>query len=64
VVRKINGRYYLNIPGADHLIAAPLPNDLFSIENGHLHYDAQAEASLPQQKNEPQGVEEVEQEHA
>jgi hypothetical protein len=46
------------------VIAAPLPNGLFSIEDGCLHYNAQVEASLPQQQNEPEGEEEVEQEHA
>lgn len=40
MVRKINGGFYFSIPRADHLIAAPLPNGLFSIEDGHLHYDA------------------------
>jgi hypothetical protein len=51
MVRKMNGRYYFIIPGADHLIAAPLPNGLFSIEAGILHYDAQVEENLPQQMN-------------
>ena len=50
MVKKINGSYYFNIPGADHLIAAPLPNGIFSIENGRLHYDAQVEAELPHQR--------------
>jgi hypothetical protein len=63
VVRKING-YYFNIPGVDHLIAAPSPNGLFSIGDGHLHYDAQVEANLPQEQTEPEGEEEVEEEDA
>ena len=54
MIRKINGGYYFNIPGADHLIASPLPNGLFSIEDGCLHYDAQVEANLPQQQDEPE----------
>jgi hypothetical protein len=64
MVRKIDGRFYFNIPGDDHLIAAPLPNGLFSTEDGRLHYNAQVEASLSQQQNEPEGEEEVRQEHA
>jgi hypothetical protein len=63
MVRKMNGRYYFNIPGADHLIASPLPNGVFSIEDGRLHYDAHVEANLPQQNDEPEG-EDVEEEHA
>ena len=63
MVRKIDGRFYFNIPGVDHLIPAPLPNGLFSLEDRRLHYDAQVEANLPQQQDEPEG-EEVEQEHA
>jgi hypothetical protein len=63
MVRKINGGYYFNIPRADHLIVSPLPNGLFSIEDGRLHYDAWVEANLPQQQNEPEGEEEVEEEN-
>ena len=40
MVRRRQGRYFLDIPGADHLIAAPLPHGLFSIEDRCLHYDA------------------------
>jgi hypothetical protein len=61
-LEKINGGYYFNIPGADHLIVAPLPNGLFSIEDRSLHYDARVEASLLQPKNEPEG-EEVKEEY-
>ncbi len=48
MVRRRQGGYFLNIPGADHLIAAPLPHSLFSIEHGYLHYDTQVEANLAQ----------------
>ncbi|KAK1668104.1 hypothetical protein QYE76_056263 [Lolium multiflorum] len=61
MVRKIEGRYYFNIPGADHLIAAPLRNGL-SLEERRLHYDAHVEENLPPQQDEPEGEEEVEQE--
>jgi hypothetical protein len=47
MVRRTQGIYFLNIPGDDHLIATPLSQGLFSIEDGHLHYDAQVEANLP-----------------
>jgi hypothetical protein len=63
MVRIINGRYYFNIPEANHLISAPLPNGLISIEDGSLHDNTQVEANLPQQQNEPEGEEEVEEEH-
>jgi hypothetical protein len=45
------------------LIAAPLPNVIFSIKDGYFPYDAKVEASLPQPQNEPKGEEEVEEEH-
>jgi hypothetical protein len=48
--KKRQGRYFLVIPGADHLITAPAPNGLFYIEDGRLHYDACVEANLPQQE--------------
>ncbi|KAK1680875.1 hypothetical protein QYE76_041723 [Lolium multiflorum] len=62
MIRKVDGRYYFNIPGADHLIAAPLPNGLFSLVERRLHYDAHVEANLPPQQDEPEEGEEVEQE--
>lgn len=34
MVRRRQGRYFLDIPGADHLITAPLSHGLFSIEDG------------------------------
>jgi hypothetical protein len=54
MVRKIDGRFYFNTPGADHLIAAPLPNDLFSFEERRFHYDGQVEANLFPQQDEPE----------
>jgi hypothetical protein len=62
MVRKIEGGYYFNIPGADHLIVAPLPNGLISLEEMRLHYDVQVEENLPPQQDEPKEGEEVEQE--
>ncbi|KAK1608094.1 hypothetical protein QYE76_031767 [Lolium multiflorum] len=62
MVRKIEGRYYFNMSGVDHLITAPLPDGLFSLEERHLHYDVQVDANLPPQQDEPEEEEEVEQE--
>ena len=50
MISKNHGRYFFDIPGEDHLIPDPLPNGLFSIEDGRLRYDAQVEANLPQQE--------------
>ena len=40
MISKNHGRYFFDIPGAHHLIPAPLPNGLFSIEDGRLCFDA------------------------
>jgi hypothetical protein len=63
MVKKRQGRYFLIIPRADHLIAAPMPNGLFSIEKGCLHYDAHVEANLSQQEV-PKEEDEEEEEQA
>ena len=47
MVSKRNGRYFVHIPGAGRLYPTPLPNNLFSLENGVLHYDAQVEQHQP-----------------
>ena len=47
MVSKRKGRYFVHIPGAGRLYPTPLPNDLFSLENGVLHYDAQVEQHQP-----------------
>jgi hypothetical protein len=47
MVRRRQGSYFFNIPGDDHLIATPLSQGIFSIEDGRLHYDAHVEANLP-----------------
>ena len=50
MISKNHGKYFFDIPGADHLIPAPLSNGLFSINDGRLRYDAQVESNLPQQE--------------
>lgn len=37
-----NGRIFIHIPGVRHLLPTPMPN-MFSIEDGILHYNAQVE---------------------
>jgi nitrite reductase/ring-hydroxylating ferredoxin subunit len=59
MVRKIDVRFYFNISGTYYLIAAPLHNGLFSLEDGRLHYDAQVDANIPQEQNESEGEDEV-----
>jgi hypothetical protein len=50
MVKKRQGRYFIIMPRADHLIAALVPNGLLSIYDGRLHYDEHVEANLPQQE--------------
>ena len=40
MVTTSKGRLYIRIPGAGHLVPTPMSN-MFSIENGQLHYDLQ-----------------------
>ena len=47
MVRRCHGRYFVHIPRAGRLYPAPLPNNLFSIENVVLHYDAKVEQHHP-----------------
>jgi hypothetical protein len=47
VVKKCHGMYFIQIHGAGRLYPAPLPNNLFSIEDGLLHYDVQVERNQP-----------------
>ena len=47
MVKRRTGRYFVHIPGARRLYLAPLPNNLFSIDNGILHYDAHVEQYQP-----------------
>ena len=47
MIKKRQGRYFIHIPGAGRLYPAPLPNHLFSIEDGCLHYDAWVEQYQP-----------------
>ena len=42
MVFKRQGVYNVHIPGAGRLFPIPLPNNLFSLENGQLHFVAQA----------------------
>ena len=59
MVSKRSGRYFVRIPGAGRLYPAPLPTNLFSLENGVLHYDAQVEQHQPNVKV-PEEEDEVE----
>jgi hypothetical protein len=40
MITKHNGCFIVHIPGAGRTYPAPIPNNLFSIEDGCLHYDA------------------------
>ena len=48
MIKKHTVRYFVQIPGAGRLYPTPLPNNLFSLENGVLHYDVQVEQHQPQ----------------
>ena len=48
------------MPGTGRLYPTPLPTDLFSLENGILHYDAQVEQHQPNVEV-PEEEDEVEQ---
>jgi hypothetical protein len=43
MVRKRQGRYFIHVLGVGRIYSAPLPNNLFSIEEGRLHYDVHVE---------------------
>ena len=50
MLTRRGGVYYLHIAGAGHLYPAPLPNGLFSIEEGRLLYDLQVEKHQPEEE--------------
>ena len=44
------GQYFVHIAGAGRLYPTPLPNNLFSIEEGCLLYDVQVEQDQPEEE--------------
>jgi hypothetical protein len=66
MVSRVNGRYIVHIPIAEHTYPAPIPHYLFSIKDGRLHYDAQVEQDHPEEQDDkgevPEHDDEVEQE--
>jgi hypothetical protein len=53
--------HFFHIPRAGRLLPAPLPNNLFSLENGQLHYVEQEEQEEPYlEEAEEEDVEEEE----
>jgi hypothetical protein len=66
MVSRVNGRYIVHIPIAEHTYPAPIPHYLFTIEDGRLHYDAQVEQDHPEEQDDkgevPEHDDEVEQE--
>ena len=47
MIKKRTGRYFVQIPRAERLYLTHLPNNLFSLENGVLHYNVQVEQHQP-----------------
>ena len=43
MLRKRHNDFYVHIPGAGRLFPMPLPANLFSLEEGILHYVSQIE---------------------
>ena len=61
MVLKKQGIYVIHIPRAGRLFPAPLPNNLFSIEDGRLHYVEQEEqVEIDPELEEPEEGEVVE----
>jgi hypothetical protein len=56
MVSKVNGRYVVHIPRAEHTYPTPVPHYLFSIEDGWLHYDAQVEQDHPEEQDDDEEV--------
>jgi hypothetical protein len=65
MVSKVNGRYVVQIPGAERTHPGPIPHYLFSIKDGRLHYDVQVEQDHPEEQDDkgeaPEHDDEVEQ---
>ena len=61
MLTKRGGQYFVHIAGAGRLYPTPLPNNLFSIEEGRLLYDVQVEQDQPEEdvpeEDEDQGEE-------
>jgi hypothetical protein len=52
MVSKVNDRYVVHIPRVERTYTAIVPDYLFSIEDGGLHYDAQVEQDRPEEQDE------------
>ena len=50
MLTRRGGVYYLDIAGDGGLYPAPLPNGIFSIEEGHLLYDLHVEQHQPEEE--------------
>ena len=64
MLRKRHNVFYVHIPGAGRLFPMPLPANLFSLEEGILHYVPQIEHQrfVPEHKEEADEEDEVEEE--
>ena len=60
MLRKRRNVFYVHIPGSGHLFPMPLPANLFSLEEGNLHYVPQIEHQAFELEHKVEAVEEDE----